>query len=322
MRNRRRVVALAYDGLGAFEFGIAAEVFAARRPDTPRDWYTFSVCGVDDAPMHLTGGLRVIAGPRLGGLRALREAGTIVIPGWRRLDDAPPPALIHALRTAAHEGARLISICSGAFVLAATGLLDGRRATTHWRFAAALAARYPAVHVEPNVLYVDEGNVLTSAGNAAGIDLCLHVVRSDFGAAVANRLASQLVVPPHRDGGQAQYIRDPMPTRTNGGLAPVMEWAVTRLGQPLGVRELAHRANMSMRTFARRFVLETGSTPHRWLTYQRLLAARHQLESTDASIEAVAVAVGFETAMTLRHHFRRSFGTTPTAYRRQFSLTQ
>jgi AraC family transcriptional activator FtrA len=316
MRNRRRVVAIVYDGLGAFEFGIVAEVFGKTRPGLPAPWYTFCPCTADSGPIRATGGVQVVVAH---GLEAVRRADTIVIPGWRSPDDEPPAHLLDALRRAADRGARLIAICSGAFVLAAAGLLDGKRATTHWRFAAALRARYPNVRVDPNVLYVDEGNVLTSAGSAAGIDLCLHVVRSDFGAQVANRLACQLVVPPHRDGGQAQYVRDPLPEQPAAGLASVLQWAMARLGDPLAVRDLARRANMSTRTFARRFVRETGSTPYRWLTHQRLLAACRHLETTDASIEAVAAKVGFETPMALRHHFRRVYGTTPMAYRHRFS---
>ena len=214
-----------------------------------------------------------------------------------------------------------MGICSAAFVLAAAGLLDGKRATTHWHYAEKLRARYPRVEVVPNVLYVDEGSVLTSAGSAAGIDLCLHVVRCDYGAEIANRVARRLIMPPHRDGGQAQYVAEPVSTRSAGGLSQALEWALGRLDRPLSLDDLARQANMSVRTLARRFVQETGSTPHRWVTHQRLLAAQRRLETTDDSIDAVAEAVGFDTAMTLRHHFRRSFGTTPTAYRRRFSTT-
>lgn len=315
--HRHRVVALTYDRLCTFEFGIVVELFGLPRPELPVEWYRFSLCSLDRGTLAATGGVRIQADR---GLAALRHADTIAIPGWRDPDETPPEPLLAALRRAHARGARLLALCSGAFVLAAAGLLDGRRATTHWRYADKLRARYPGVRVEPDVLYVDEGSVLTSAGSAAGIDLCLHVVRRDYGAEIANQVARRLVVPPHRDGGQSQYVREPVTRRPATGLAPVLEWALARLHQPLGLPDLARQANMSVRTLARRFVEETGSTPHRWLTHQRLLAAQRRLETTDDPVETVAEAVGFDTAMTLRHHFRRVYRTTPTAYRRRFSL--
>ncbi|MGH7527709.1 MAG: transcriptional regulator FtrA [Gemmatimonadales bacterium] len=315
--KRHRVAALVYDDLCTFEFGIVVEMFGLPRPELPVDWYRFCLCSLDAGTLNATGGVRIVASR---GLAGLREADTIAIPGWRDPDEVPPAPLLNALRRAHARGARLLALCSGAFVLAAAGLLDGKRATTHWRYADKLRARYPKVQVEPNVLYVDEGRVLTSAGSAAGLDLCLHVVRCDYGAEIANQVARRLVVPPHRDGGQSQYVREPMPQRPPAGLARVLDWALARLEHPLGLADLARQANMSVRTLARRFVQETGSTPHRWLTHHRLLAAQRRLETTDDSIDAVAEAVGFETAMTLRHHFRRAYGTTPTAYRRRFSM--
>lgn len=314
----RNVVTLLYDGLCTFEFAIAVEIFALPRPELIVDWYRFSTCSFDARPLRAAGGVRVLA---RGGAGALRSADTIVIPGWRDPDEMPPRALLAALRRAHDRGATILSICSGVFVLAAAGLLDGRRATTHWRYVDQLRAKYPRIEVEPDVLYVDEGSVLTSAGSAAGIDLCLHVVRRDYGAEVANQVARRLVVPPHRDGGQSQYVRSPIREQPAEGLAPVMEWAVRRLDKRLTIRELARQAAMSERTFARRFVDETGTTPHRWLSTQRLLAAQRLLETTDDSIDAVAAAAGFDTAETLRHHFRRAFGTTPTAYRARFTVT-
>ncbi len=315
---RRQVAALVYDNLCTFEFGIAVEVFGLPRPEMGEDWYRFSLCSLDAGPLRATGGLRVAA---RGGLGGLQKAGTIVIPGWRDPDEVPPTRLLSALRRAHERGARLLSICSGVFVLAAAGLLDGKRATTHWRYVDRLRSRYPRIQVEPNVLYVDEGSVLTSAGSAAGIDLCLHVVRCDYGAEKANQVARRLVMSPHREGGQAQYVPEVPPKRPGTGMGPVLDWALGRLDRPLGIDVLARQANMSARTLARRFLQETGSTPHRWLTHQRLLAAQRRLETTDDSIDQVATAVGFETAMTLRHHFRRAYGTTPTAYRRRFSVT-
>jgi AraC family transcriptional activator FtrA len=313
----RRVVAVIYDGLCTFEFAVVVEVFALRRPELNVEWYDFGVCSVEGGPVRATGGIRIVANR---GLRALAGAGTILIPGWRDPDEQPPASLLNALRRAHARGARVVSVCSGVFVLAAAGLLDGKRATTHWRYVEKLHRDYPRIRIEPDVLYVDEGSILTSAGSAAGIDLCLHLVRRDYGADVANQVARRMVVSPHRDGGQAQYIRSPIPRQAGSGLAGVMEWALNSLHTKLSVKQLAGRANMSERTFARRFVDENGTTPHHWLTRQRLLAAQRRLETTNDSIDAVAEGVGFETAETLRHHFRKHYKTTPTAYRRQFSL--
>jgi len=316
-REHRRVVAIAYDGLGTFEFGIVTEVFALPRPELAvRNWYRFQVCSIEDHPVRATGGVTVQA---KSGLRCLRDAGTIVVPGWRNPDEIPPAPLLNALRTAYAGGARLVSICSGVFVLAATGLLDGKRVTTHWRYAERLQASYPKIRVEPDVLYVDEGRILTSAGSAAGIDLCLHIVRRDFGAEIANQVARRLVVPPHREGGQAQFVPDAVRKSNGGGLAPVLEWAQANLQSELRVEELAKKAAMSPRTFARRFRQEAGTTPHQWLTHQRLLAAQRRLETSADSVDEVAEAVGLQTAATLRLLFRRNLMTTPTAYRKRFS---
>jgi AraC family transcriptional regulator, transcriptional activator FtrA len=318
LRNRR-VVALVYDGMATFEFGIVCEVFGLSRPELRVPWYEFSACALEPRPARATGGVRLSAPAGLG---PMRRAGTIVIPGWRSPAEPPPEALLDALRHAHRRGARLVSICSGVFVLAAAGVLDGKRATTHWRYLEALRALHPRIRIEPDVLYVDEGDVLTSAGSAAGIDLCLHLVRRDHGAEIANQVARRMVVPPHRDGGQAQYVRDPVPPAAAVGLAPVMDWALGRLRASLTVPDLARRANMSPRTFARRFVDETGTTPHRWLTRQRLIAAQRRLETTVEGIDQVAEAAGFDTTETFRYHFRRAFGTTPTAYRARFSVRQ
>jgi AraC family transcriptional activator FtrA len=314
-RNLRKVAALAYEGLGTFELGIVAEVFGLPRPELEVEWYDFAVFSLDRRPLRATGGIRVEA-PY--GLRAVRGAGTIVIPGWR-VDEAPPEPLLRALRTAHAEGARLVSICSGVFVLAATGLLDGKRATTHWKYADRLAARYPRIRVEPDRLYADEGSILTSAGSAAGIDLCLHIVRHDYGAEIANSVARRMVMPPHREGGQAQYAPEPVRAEGAAGLAPVLAWAQSHLERPLRVEELARRASMSSRTFARQFRQQTGTTPHQWLMHQRLLAAQRRLEKSSETIDRIAEAVGLQTAATLRLHFSRVLGTTPTAYRRRFS---
>jgi AraC family transcriptional regulator, transcriptional activator FtrA len=312
-----RVAAVAYDRLCTFEFGIVVEVFGLPRPELDVEWYRFDVCSIDPGPLRATGGVTV---QPAAGLRTLRRADTIIIPGWRDPDEQPPAALLEAVRAAHARGVRLVTICSGVFVLAAAGLLDGRRATTHWRYVDRLRARYPRIQVEPDVLFVDDGPILTSAGSAAGIDLCLHLVRQDYGAEIANRVARRMIVPPLRDGGQSQYV--PAPARATPGhsLSPVLEWARRRLSDPLPVDALASRAGMSPRTFARRFREETGTTPHQWLTHQRLLAAQRRLETTSDSVDEIAMAVGFQTAATLQLHFRRALRTTPTAYRRRFSV--
>jgi len=314
----RLVVTLAYDRLCTFEFGIATEVFGLPRPEMGPDWYRFAVCAVDEGPLRATGGFRVMAD---GGLEMLEKAGTIVIPGWRGAYAEPVPlALIEALKRAHGRGARLMSLCSGVFVLAAAGLLSGKRATTHWRYVEQLSASFPDVRVEPDVLYVDEGSVLTAAGSAAGIDLCLHVVRRDFGPEAANRLARRLVVPPHREGGQAQFIERPVPPAREGiRFGPLFDRMRTRLSEEQPIAELASEAGMSVRTFLRRFKAATGMPPGEWLLAERLLRARELLETTSHSIEDIALASGFGSQATLRHHFRMRLGTSPTAYRAQFS---
>jgi AraC family transcriptional regulator, transcriptional activator FtrA len=317
-RNMREVVVLAYNGLCTFEFGIAVEVFGLPRPEMGRNWYRFHVACLESGPLRATGGVTVEAS---AGLAKLSRAGTIVIPGWKGADEVPPRPLLLALRRAHARGARLVSICSGVFVLAATGLLDGRRATTHWRYTDALRTGYPKIRVEPDVLYIDEGRILTSAGSAAGIDLCLHIVRQDFGAEIANQVARRLVVPPHREGGQAQFIQEPLRKTPEGGLARVLRWMESNLHGQLSVRDLANHAAMSPRTFARQFRRQTGATPHQWLTHLRLLAAERRLEQTDETMDQVAEAVGWQTAATLRQHFMKHLGTPPTSYRRRFFTT-
>jgi AraC family transcriptional activator FtrA len=315
-RRPHRVVVVAYDRVALFELAIAVEVFGLPRPELNVPWYEFAVCSLDPGPLRATGAIQVRARRGLG---ALADADTIIIPGWRDPGEPPPARLLHALHRAHRRGARLVTICSGVFVLAATGLLDGKRATTHWRYAEILRARYPKIRVEPDVLYIEEGSVFTSAGSAAGIDLCLHLVRLDHGAEIANQVARRLVVSPHRDGGQAQFVTRPMPVHQNQGLARAIDWALAHLDRPFGVKDMARAAALSPRTFVRRFHAELGSTPHRWLTRQRVLAAQRQLEASRLSIEEVAGAVGFGTAQTLRLHFRRIMRTSPTAYRRRFA---
>lgn len=312
---QHRVVAVAYDGLCAFEFGVAAELFGLARPELGVDWYEFEVVSLDPGPLRTLGGATLSAPTDLA---RIETAGTVVLPGWRDPSELPPARLIDSLRVAHARGARLLSICSGVFVLAATGLLDGAAATTHWRYTDRLRAMYPAIDVQPDVLYVDNGSVLTSAGSAAGLDLGLHLIRRDFGHRVASTVARRLVLPPHRDGGQAQFIDTPVTSLADQSLAPTLDWALDHLAEPLRVADLAAHANTSVRTFARRFRNETGMPPHQWLTRQRVLHAQVLLESTDQSIEAVAAACGFGSAATLRHHFERATRTTPTRYRAGF----
>jgi AraC family transcriptional activator FtrA len=315
-RRQPLVVAIAYDGLGMFEFGIVTEAFALPRPELGVPWYRFQVCSAQPGSIRALGGLTVEV---RSGLRALRDAHTIVVPGWT-IDETPPAALLDAIRRAYARGARVVSICSGVFVLAAAGLLDGKRASTHWRYADRLAQRFPRVMVERDVLYVDEGRVLTSAGSAAGVDLCLHIIRKDYGAEIANRVAKRWVVPPHRDGGQSQYVTEVMPTDSATGLAPLLHWAQGNLHRDLAIRDLARRAHMSERSFARHFRAATGTTPHQWLVHQRLIAAQRQLETTNDGIDRVAERVGLGTAATLRHHFRHQLRTAPLAYRKRFTM--
>lgn len=304
-----RVVALAIPDVILFDLAIPAEVFGRA---VERDRYAFEVCAERPGAVSSASGVEVRV-PR--GLRAIDAADTVIVPGFHPRE--PSAAVVRALRRAADRGARIASVCVGAFALAAAGLLDGRAATTHWEFAPELATRFPKVRVVPEVLFVDEGQVLTSAGIAAGIDLCLHIVRNDHGAAAASDVSRRLVAAVHRPGGQAQFIQRPVP-EAGPGLTDTCAWAVQQMHLPLTVTDLASRAGYSGRTFARRFVEETGTTPLRWLTAQRLLEARRLLEASDAPIEEVAQRTGLGTAANLRIHLARETGTTPTDYRRAF----
>lgn len=309
------MAAVVSHGLSPFEFAVACEVFGIDRSDLGVPWYRFLVVAADRPPIRTLAGFTI---DTPYGLEVLRRADTILIPGLIG-GDHPPEELLDGLRRAHARGARLMSVCTGAFTLAAAGLLDGRRATTHWSYAGELAARYPAVKVDPGVLYVDEGDILTSAGTAAGIDLCLYVVRQDFGAEIANALARRMVVPPHRDGGQAQYVEEPVPRNGEADLfAGTLSWMQEHLDRPLSVDKLARRAAMSPRTFARRFRATTGTTPHQWLLRQRILLAQRLLETTELPVDMVALECGFGSAANLRQHFQRLLQTTPQAYRRTF----
>ncbi|PWE40029.1 transcriptional regulator FtrA [Pseudomonas prosekii] len=309
------VAILAYDGLCTFEFGIAVEIFGLTRPEFNFPWYQHQIVAVDDGPMRAMGGIQVLAD---GGMPLLETARTIIVPGWRDRQAPVPEALLVALRQAHARGARLLSICSGVFVLAATGLLDGHRATTHWRYTGELAERFPNILVDPDVLYVDSGQLITSAGSAAGIDACLHLVARDFGTQVANSVARRLVMSPQRTGGQAQFIPAPVSASPRSDLSRVMQWARERLHQPLEVRDLASEAAMSERTFLRRFTEASGLSPKTWLQHQRLARARELLESTSANTEQIAERCGYRSVESFRVAFRSVVGVPPSVYRERF----
>lgn len=312
-----RVVVLAYDGLCTFEFGVAVEIFGLPRPEMGESWYRFAVAGVDEGELRATGGIRILAD---GDLSLLERADLILVPGWRGIDAAVPDALCDALRRASARGCQLLSICSGVFVLAATGLLNGRKATTHWRYIEALKTRYPTIDVVEDVLYQDEGDILTSAGSAAGIDLCLHVVRRDYGMEAANRVARRLVIPPHRDGSQTQQLSRPVAQlRESQRLGQLFDFLHQHLALAHTVDSLARRVGMSQRTFLRRFQDATGTTPTRWLLNERLLRAKDYLENSKLSIDSIAEQTGFGQAATLRHHFRQHYALSPARYRKQFA---
>ncbi|WP_410813178.1 transcriptional regulator FtrA [Micromonospora sp. 067-2] len=311
-----RVAVLAYPGMSVFETGIVTEVFGLPRPELDVDWYDLVVCAERPGPVPLVGGASLHT-PY--GLTELAAAQTVIVAGVPDVTADPSPDLVTALRRAHRHGARVMSICSGAFALAGAGLLDGRRATTHWRYAELLAQRFPRVEVDPNVLYLDDGDVLTSAGSAAGLDLCVHVVRRDHGATIANAVARRLVIPPHRDGGQAQFVEAPVTTDPDDDrIAASIDWAFAHLAEPLTVARLAGQAHMSPRTYLRHFARATGTSPIRWLIDQRVRASLSMLEETDAPVEQIAGAVGFDTPVTYRHHFGRVMLTSPSAYRRAF----
>jgi len=299
-----------------FELAVPCEVFVRDRDDFRVPWwYEVQLCSVRADAVRTAEGL-LFDGTL--GLKELSEADTVIVTACADTQDDPPPALLEALRDAYRRGARIASICTGAFTLAAAGLLDGRPATTHWMHAAELAQRWPAVRVEPNVLYTDDGQILTSAGASAGLDLCLHIVRQDHGTRVANTLARRLVIPPHREGGQAQYIDQPVPVDSSPNLGPTMDWARAHLELPLTVEDLAHRALKSPRTFARRFRETTGTTPLQWLCAQRVRRAQDLLENTEDTIEHIASIRGFGSAQRLRTHFARINHVTPHDFRRTF----
>ncbi|GDY30289.1 helix-turn-helix domain-containing protein [Gandjariella thermophila] len=312
----RDVAAVLGDEVQVFELAVLCEIFGIDRSGDGLPRFDFAICAADPRPRPAVGGMSVQPGH---GLERALTADLVAVPGWPV--DGPPPSreVVDVLRAAVDRGATVLSVCSGVFVLAAAGLLDGRRATCHWYHADRLRARYTAVAVQPDRLYVADGPVVTSAGTAAGIDACLYLVRRELGAQVANGIARRMVVPPHRDGGQAQYVETPVPRRRGGDdLGPLLEWLQAHLDEPHSVATLAARVHMSPRTFARRFAASTGTTPHGWITRQRVLLAQRLLEESDLDVETIARRCGFGNGEALRHHFARSLGTTPTAYRNTF----
>jgi AraC family transcriptional activator FtrA len=317
--RRHTVSVLAFDGMAPFELGSVVEVFGLPRPELDIPWYDLRVCSLERGPMRAVGGFTMAAEH---GLDAFASADTVMVVAVPDVRRDPPPEVVAALREAHARGARVVSICSGAFALAAAGLLDGREATTHWRYADLLRRRFPDVRVTPDVLYVDGDDVLTGAGSAAGLDMCLHLVRKDHGARVANMVARRLVVPPHREGGQAQFIRRPVPAGGLPSTAAARAWALDRLDRPLALRELAARESMSVRTFTRRFREEMGISPGQWLTQQRVERTRHLLETTDLTVDRIAELTGFGTAASLRQRLRETLGVSPSAYRRTFRFTK
>jgi AraC family transcriptional regulator, transcriptional activator FtrA len=310
------VATLIYDSVDPLELGIATEVFAVERPELGVPWYRFLLCAAEPGPIRTLAGLLITA-PY--GLADVAEADILIVPGLRPIMEPAPPALLEVLRQAYHRGARILSFCSGTFLLADAGLLDGRRVTTHWRWAAELAARYPKVQVDPRILFIDDGQILTSAGTAGANDLSLHIVRQDYGATIAAAVARRLVLPPQRSGGQAQYIETPLVLADEADpFGTTVTWMATHLHDDLTVEQMAARAIMSPRTFARRFRTTFGASPYRWLLQQRIALAQHLLETTDVSIERIARCCGFHAAATLRVHFRRFLRVSPQDYRTSF----
>jgi len=315
--TRHHVVSILVDGMSAFEPGVSSEFFGLDRSDELGvPWYTHVFCAESPGLLAVEGGLSVMVTEDFS---ALDRADTVIIPGWCGAANRPSPTLVAALQKAHARGARVASFCTGAFVLAEAGLLDGRQATTHWARTAQFADRFPQIDVDPSVLYVDNGDVITSAGSAASIDLALYLIRLDFGAEIANLVARDMVVPPHRAGGQAQYIETPMARCDEAdALSEVLDWALAHLNEPLAVDDLAERALMSPRTFARRFRAATGTTPQRWVTAQRVSMAQRLLESTDLPVDAIAADCGFGATASMRMHFSRQVGTSPQSYRQAF----
>ncbi len=313
----RRVVALVYNGLCTFEFGIVAEVFGLQRAEIEEPWYSFRSVAAERGTLTAAGGIEVRP---TGSRRDVPSAGTVVVPGWRGKDTAVPSALCRVVQRAYDRGARIVSVCSGAYVLAAAGLLDGRRATTHWRYVEDLGQKYPLIRIEPDQLYVEDDNIFTSAGSSAGIDVCLHIVRQDYGSEIANLVARRLVMHAHRQGGQSQFIAQPVPAAYEAGrLSGTIDFVRKHLDQAHSVTSLAKQARMSPRTFQRRFAALTGLPVGRWLIQERVNRACTLLEASDTPLDAISVAVGTSSVANLQYHFRNTLGVSPGQYRKRFS---
>ena len=313
------VAVIAFNGISPFHLSVPCAIFGEDRTNAGIPRFELLVCAAEDGALQTTAGFSI---ETHHGLNKLSKAATIIVPSWRDPAELPPQALLDALRQASQQGARIVGLCLGSFVLAAAGLLDGRPATTHWLWADELARRYPLIRVNPDVLYVDDGEIITSAGTAAGIDCCLHVLRRQYGAKIANDVARRMVVPPHRQGGQAQYIQQPVRhISTIDHFAEVLDWATGNLDKPLSLDMLAERARMSRRTFTRRFRQVMGNTVGEWLLSQRLSLSQQLLETTDSSIELIAERAGFGSTASLRQHFSQAFKISPSNYRREFRGT-
>lgn len=313
--SQHRVVALAYDRLCTFEFGCTVELFALERPELEVPWYKFDVCAAEPGKLRAAGGISIEAPYTL---RLLDRADTIIIPGWHDCDEMPPPALLKKIRSAYDRGARICTICSGVFVLAAAGILDGKTVTTHWRYADKLAKRYPQLTVKPDALYVDAGQIITSAGSAAGLDMLLYLVRKDYGVKVANQVAQRLVIPPHREGGQAQFVPRPVAEDERGRLSHLLDWIRKHPALPHSLASLADRAAMSERSLQRQFISLTGYSPYDWIIRERVATAKDLLEASNKPLSHIAELAGFGSEESFRRHFKRIAGVSPVAFRRQF----
>ncbi|MFC0350451.1 transcriptional regulator FtrA [Undibacterium danionis] len=309
------VVAVAYDRLCTFEFSCAVELFSLERPELQVNWYRFAVCAAEPGKLRAAGGITIEAPYTL---RLLDKADVIIIPGWRDVDELPSPQLIKKIQNAYARGARFCTICSGVFVLAAAGILDGKSVTTHWRYADKLAKRYPSIKVDADALYVDAGQVITSAGSAAGLDMLLYLIRKDYGVKIANQVAQRLVIAPHREGGQAQYIPRPIAQDERGRLSQLLDWIRQHPAREHKLADLAQRAAMSERTLQRQFLALTGYSPYEWIIRERVAIAKELLESSDSSVSNILELTGFGSEETFRRQFKRVAATSPIAYRKQF----
>ncbi|BAP44903.1 transcriptional regulator FtrA [Pseudomonas sp. LJDD11] len=310
------VVALIYNQLCTFEFGCTVEVFALKRPELGVTWYEFATYAVDEGPITAAGGITIT--PTAGDV-LLENADTIIVPGWRGVESEVPQKLIDQLQAAHARGARICSICTGAFVLAAAGLLNGHRVTTHWRFTDLLASMYPELTIQPNELYVDEESIVTAAGSAAGLDMMLHLVRKDHGAKVANMVAQRMVIPPHREGGQSQYATRQLVSTSDAPISNLMDWIRSDLQRPITIKDMADKAAVSTRTLHRSFMDCTGLTPYDWLLGERVAYAKELLESSRVRLSEVVEKTGFGSEESFRRHFRNLVGVSPTSYRKQFA---